>query len=56
MPTVLRYTNVPIEPLPAFTTKQTFFFLRDTFSNQCTGYKLDTNDTFKNGTQVSHFF
>lgn len=56
MPTVLRYTNVPIETLPAFTTKQTNIFLRDKFSNQCTEYELDTNSKFKNGTQVSHFF
>lgn len=26
MPTVLGYTNVPIEPFLVFTTKQTFFF------------------------------
>lgn len=56
MPTVLRYTNVPIETLPAFTTKQTNIFLRDKFSNQCTEYELDTNNKFENGTQVSHFF
>lgn len=44
MPTVLRYTNVPIATLPAFTTKQTNIFLRDKFSNQCTEYELDTNN------------
>lgn len=49
MPTVLRYTNVPIETLPAFTTKQANIFLRDKFSNQCTEYKLDTNNKFENG-------
>lgn len=36
-------------------SQQNKHFLRDTFWNQCTENKLDTNNMFENGPQVFHF-